>query len=181
MFSTFTNAFNKFVGIIKKNGIAVSTYCALLIIMVYSVIINPINFEKILNQRLANDTEQHVVSVEKRLMADQLVPPILENIRLKFGLDRVCLLEMHNSTQNINHVSFLYMSLTYEQYDFTNDSIISVADSYQMAYKNQLTTSVSNYLKTDSKYYDEIVPKFVDALSMIIGDDLKSTMDIFKR
>lgn len=147
MFSTFTNAFNKFVGIIKKNGIAVSTYCALLIIMVYSVIINPINFEKILNQRLANDTEQHVVSVEKRLMADQLVPPILENIRLKFGLDRVCLLEMHNSTQNINHVSFLYMSLTYEQYDFTNDSIISVADSYQ----NQRTSEYYDIFETMEK------------------------------
>ena len=50
-----------------------------------------------------------------------------------------------------------------------------------MVYKNKLTTSVSNYLKTDSKYYDEIVPKFVDALTMLIGQDLKYTMDIFKR
>jgi len=61
------------------------------------------------------------------------------------------------------------------------DIIKIVADSYQMAYKNKLTTSVSNYLKTDSKYYDEVVPKFVDALSMLIGQDLKYTMDIFKR
>lgn len=61
------------------------------------------------------------------------------------------------------------------------DIIKVVADSYQMAYKNKLTTSVSNYLKTDTKYYDEIVPKFVDALSMLIGQDLKYTMDIFKR
>lgn len=61
------------------------------------------------------------------------------------------------------------------------DIIKIVADSYQMAYKNRLTTSVSNYLKTDTKYYDEIVPKFVDALSMLIGQDLKYTMDIFKR
>lgn len=56
-----------------------------------------------------------------------------------------------------------------------------VADSYQMAYRNKLTTSVSNYLKTDTKYYDEVVPKFADALSMLIGEDLKYTMDIFKR
>ena len=61
------------------------------------------------------------------------------------------------------------------------DIIKIVADSYQMAYKNKLTTSVSNYLKTDSKYYEEVVPKFIDALSMLIGQDLKSTMDIFKR
>ena len=131
LLTTITTAFSKFVGVIKKNGVAVTTYGVLLLIVLYSVIINPINFEKILNEREIYDKKQHVESVEKRLMADQLVPPILENIRLKFGLDRVCLLEMHNSTQNINHVSFLYMSLTYEQYDFANDSIMSVADSYQ--------------------------------------------------
>jgi hypothetical protein len=61
------------------------------------------------------------------------------------------------------------------------DIVKIVADSYQMAYKNKLTTSVSNYLKTDSKYYDEVIPKFVDALSMLIGQDLKCRMDIFKR
>lgn len=61
------------------------------------------------------------------------------------------------------------------------DIIKIVADSYQIAYKNKLTTSVSNYLKTDSKYYDEVVLQFSDMLSMIIGQDLKNTMDIFKR
>lgn len=131
LLTTITTAFSKFVGVIKKNGVAVTTYGVLLLIVLYSVIVNPINIEKILNEREIDDKKQHVESVEKRLMADQLVPPILENIRLRFGLDRVCLLEMHNSTQNINHVSFLYMSLTYEQYDFANDSIMSVADSYQ--------------------------------------------------
>lgn len=131
LLTTITTAFSKFVGVIKKNGVAVTTYGVLLLIVLYSVVVNPINIEKILNEREIDDKKQHVESVEKRLMADQLVPPILENIRLRFGLDRVCLLEMHNSTQNINHVSFLYMSLTYEQYDFANDSIMSVADSYQ--------------------------------------------------
>lgn len=61
------------------------------------------------------------------------------------------------------------------------DIIKIVADSYQIAYKNKLTTSVSNYLKTDSKYYDEVVLQFSDMLTMMIGQDLKYTMDIFKR
>ena len=56
-----------------------------------------------------------------------------------------------------------------------------IADSYQIAYNNKLTTSVSNYLKTDPKYYDEVVVKFGDALDFMIGEDLKTTMDIFKR
>lgn len=61
------------------------------------------------------------------------------------------------------------------------DIIKIVADSYTIAYKNKLATSVSNYLKTDSKYYDEVVLKFSDMLSTIIGQDLKNAMDIFKR
>ncbi len=61
------------------------------------------------------------------------------------------------------------------------DIIKIVADSYQMARNNNLTTSVSNYFKTDSKYYDAIVPKFADALPMLVGQDLQDAMDIFKR
>lgn len=61
------------------------------------------------------------------------------------------------------------------------DIVKILADSYQMAYQNKQTTSVSNFFKTDAKYYDDIVTKFGDSLSLLIGDDLKSTIDIFKR
>lgn len=61
------------------------------------------------------------------------------------------------------------------------DIVKIVADSYETAYKNKFATSVSNYLKTDSKYYEEIVEKFANMLPMLIGEDLKTTMDIFKR
>ena len=71
---------------------------------------------------------QHNENVEKRLMADQLIPTILENIRLKYNLDRVSLLEMHNSTQNMNGVSFLYLSMIYEE---VADSVDYITDAYQ--------------------------------------------------
>ena len=72
--------------------------------------------------------EQHNENVEKRLLADQLIPTILENIRIKYNLDRVSLLEMHNSTQNINGVSFLYLSMIYEE---VADSVDYITDAYQ--------------------------------------------------
>lgn len=131
LLGTLASAFSKFVGVVKRNGVAVSTYCTLLIIIIYSVIINPLNLEHIIDKLHKNDIQEHSASIDKRLLADQLIPPILENIRLKYGLDRVCLMEMHNSTENINKVSFLYMSLVYEQYDFMNDSIMPIADYYQ--------------------------------------------------
>lgn len=131
LLGTLASAFSKFVGVVKRNGVAVSTYCTLLIIIIYSVIINPINLEHVIETLQKNDRQEHFASIDKRLLADQMIPPILENIRLRYGIDRVCLMEMHNSTENINKVSFLYMSLVYEQYDFTNDSIMPISDYYQ--------------------------------------------------
>ena len=131
LLGSLASAFSKFVGVVKRNGVAVSTYCTLLIIIIYSVIINPINLEHVIETLQKNDRQEHFASIDKRLLADQMIPPILENIRLRYGIDRVCLMEMHNSTESINKVSFLYMSLVYEQYDFTNDSIMPISDYYQ--------------------------------------------------
>lgn len=97
---------------------------------------------------------------------------------------------LKNSSNDLKVIPFNYGKFisNYKRDDFEAklekmivDIVRIIADSYQMAYKNNLTTSVSNYLKTDSKYYEEIVPKFIDALSTIVGEDLKYTMDIFKR
>ena len=155
---TIASAFSKFVGIVKRNGVAVSTYCTLLLIIIYSVIINPINIEHVIETIHKNDIQEHTASIDKRLLADQLVPPILENIRLKYDLDRVCLMEMHNSTENINKVSFLYMSLVYEQYDFANDTIMPVSDYYQK--------------QRTSEYYD--IFKEMDKNGYLYIGDLKN-------
>lgn len=128
---SITAAFSKFVGAVKRNGVLISTYCCLLLIFLYSVIINPINIENVLKNIQKNNDAAHTASVDKRLLADQLIPPIIENMRMKFGVDRVCILELHNSTENINKVSFLYMSVVYEDFDFSNDSIDFIGDSYQ--------------------------------------------------
>lgn len=128
---SITSAFSKFVGAVKRNGVLISTYCCLLLIFLYSVIINPINIENVLENIQRNNDAAHTASVDKRLLADQLIPPIIENMRMKFGVDRVCILELHNSTENINKVSFLYMSVVYEDFDFSNDSIDFIGDSYQ--------------------------------------------------
>lgn len=157
LLGSLASAFSKFVGVVKRNGVAVSTYCTLLIIIIYSVIINPLNLEHIISNMQKNDIQAHKESVDKRLLADQLIPPILENIRLKYNLDRVCLMEMHNSTENINKVSFLYMSMIYEQYDFTNDSIMSISDYYQK--------------QRTSEYYD--IFNEIDKNGYVYIEDLK--------
>lgn len=61
------------------------------------------------------------------------------------------------------------------------DIVIIVSDAYQNAYNNGQTTSVSNFMKTDQRYYNDIVSKFAQALSMMVGDELKLCIDVFRR
>lgn len=128
LITAMSGAFAKITGAVKRNGVLISTWAVLLFIVLYTCIINPLDVNKILNERNTIKENQHRENVEKRLLCDQMIPTILENVRIKFNLDRVCLLEMHNSTQNMNNVSFLYFSMIYEE---VSDSVDYVMDNYQ--------------------------------------------------
>ena len=126
--NALSNAFAKVVSAVKRNGVLISTWAVLLFIILYTLIVNPININEFIKEKQNQMEAQHNENVEKRLLADQLIPTILENIRLKYNLDRVSLLEMHNSTQNMNGVSFLYLSMIYEE---VADSVDYITDAYQ--------------------------------------------------
>lgn len=61
------------------------------------------------------------------------------------------------------------------------DIIVVLAEAYQQAFENKSTTSVSNFMKTDLKFYNEIVPKIINSFKYFEGKDLKSNIDLFKR
>ena len=126
--NVLSNAFAKVVSAVKRNGSLVSAWAVFLFIILYTFVINPININEIINEKHIQMEAQHNENVDKRLLADQMIPTILENIRIKYNLERVSLLEMHNSTQNINGVSFLYLSMIYEE---VADSVDYITDSYQ--------------------------------------------------
>ena len=56
-----------------------------------------------------------------------------------------------------------------------------ITEAYRFAYQGKQTTSVSNFLKTDQKYYDNIVKSFAGILPYMTGEEIKLAMDIFKR
>lgn len=126
--NALSNAFAKVVSVVKRNGVLMSTWGVILFLVLYTFIINPINVNEILKEKKIEMEKEHSENIDKRLLADQMIPTILENIRLKYNLDRVCLLEMHNSTKNMNGVSFLYLSMIYEE---VADSVDYITDAYQ--------------------------------------------------
>ena len=158
---TIGSMFSRFVGVLKKYGVLLSTWAVLLFVILYSVIINPFDMNKMISAMEKDRNTQHQESIDKRLIADQTVPAILKSLRLENGLTRVCLMEMHNSTENINNVSFLYMSMVYEDFDFQNDSIMSVSDFYQQQRTSDYT-DVFNVMKTKGYVYLEDLDNYKD-------------------
>jgi hypothetical protein len=52
---------------------------------------------------------------------------------------------------------------------------------YDKAYRSGLTSSVSNFMKTDSKYYEQVVKEFVVYFRYQAGQNIQANWDIFKQ
>lgn len=156
MITKITEAFTRFIASVKRYGVLISLYAVALLIILYSFIINPINPNDVVSKLYEQKEKEHIESVDKRMQADSYVPQILKKIRLEYGLYRVCLLELHNNTENLNGVSFLYFSMMYEDFDFRNDSIAEIADSYQHQRITQYADLFSDIKKNNYAYYHNL-------------------------
>ena len=69
-----------------------------------------------------------------------------------------------------------------ERFEQVIRRIIKVlSEAYKCACAQKTTTSVSNFLKTDQKYYNEIATYVVNSFEYGAGEDLKNNMFILKR
>ena len=156
------NAFNKFVATFKKYGVATVTYILLLFLIFYSFVINPININNIVEKALDNrhnQTQQlKEESANRRMAADEILIPIMENIAERPDVSRVLLFEKHNSTQNLSGIDFLYLSSTYETIDPNQLDLDYIGDSFQKQYvTNMLGTEIMGLLRhKDYLYYNHI-------------------------
>ena len=121
LLTSLSTAFNKFVLTFKKNGLLYTTIILLLFILTFTLIINPIRIDSIVEEQIERhydmtkneEQKQKSENDVKRIKADEIITPLLEDIQSKFQLDRVILFESHNNTENISHCTFLFYSATY--------------------------------------------------------------------
>ncbi len=141
--------------------------------------------------------------VEKRYKTTGLEPvetEILKNGKqMIFALLGVCYRlvnndltedDLINSPRSVGTVPFVYGSFISNYHDDDldnklNSAIIDIVqilgDIYNRAYDNGKTTSVSNFFKSDARYYNEILPSFSKLLRYMSGQDLKQCICILKR
>lgn len=166
LLTSLSTAFNKFVLTFKKNGLLYTTIILLLFILTFTLVINPIRIDSIVEEQIERhydmtkneEQKQKSENDVKRIKADEIITPLLEDIQSKFQLDRVILFESHNNTENISHCPFLFYSATYEVIDCDDYSIDYISDSFQRQYtSNFLATEAMTMLKhKDYIYYDNL-------------------------
>lgn len=132
------NAFDKFVRTFKKHGLWVVTFILVLFLIFYSFILHPLNVNDIVMKALERNQKELVEakerSIQNRLEADKIIMQVMQNVVERDNISRVMLFELHNNTQNISGVDFLYMSCTYEMLTPEDGEIEYVADSFQKQY-----------------------------------------------
>lgn len=153
-------AFNKFISIFKNNGIIYSLVLMLIFILFHTLIVNPIRLDNLLEQRLQHqwekekkeEVEKKQENEDKRLKADELITPIMEELQAKYNLDRVILFEAHNNSTNIANLPFLFYSASYEVINIDDYDTDYISDSFQRQYTTNFLGN-ENFVMLQHKDY----------------------------
>lgn len=160
------NAWEKSVKLVKKHGIMYSIFIMLIFVFFWTLIVNPIRINNILEERLKmqwqqsqqEQVEQKQELIDRRYQANEAVADIMTKLLYKFKCNRVMLLEKHNSVQSLGNVDFLYLSCSLEMIDLNNPTTDYISEDLQRQMTvNLLGNDVIGLLK-HSKYlfYDDL-------------------------
>lgn len=158
-----SKAFNSFVGVFKKHGFIYSLIGLCLFAALYCIIMNPININKIIQKRFETEKEnikiEQEMAMEKRVQANEIINDISIRMIDKFEqINRVLLLESHNSLQSLSGVDFLYFSCSFEMLTPNSRHLDYVSEDLQRQMQtNLIGVNMLNTLKhRDYIVYDSI-------------------------
>lgn len=161
--SGITGALGKFVSIFKKHGFVYVTLVLILFVSCYTLIINPIRIDKLVEKRLEHmyETEKtkEQESINRRLAADEIIGGIMTKIVDKFPeVKRIILLESHNSIKNLGgDVDILFFTATMEMLTPNSQHLQYIADDLQRQIRHNLMGGLLNTLKyRDYMYFNNV-------------------------
>lgn len=155
-------AFSKFVGIFKKHGFIYVTLVLILFVSCYTLIINPIRIDRLVEKRLESmyqtERDKEVESINKRLKADEIIGGIMTKIVDKFPeVQRILLLESHNSIQTLTQTDILFFSCTAEMLTPNSRHLTYLSEDLQRQIRYNLMGEILNTLKyREYMYYDSV-------------------------
>ena len=163
---SLVSGYEKLIKIFKKHGLLYSILLMVIFIAFWSLVINPIRIDKIIETRLEKQQEQQIEKVkeateqliERRYQANEIVGDIMSKLLFKYQANRVILLEKHNSVKTLGNVDFVYLSASMEFLDPHNPNIDYISQDLQRRFTvNLLGTDMIALLKHSKYlYYDNL-------------------------
>lgn len=150
---------NKFVKIFKRNGLLYTTIVMILFITFYSLVINPVRIDKIVETQFERyyqaQKDKETISLQRRNNADEIVGDIMTKLIDKCpNIHRTLLLEGHNSLQSHSGIDFNYYSCTMEMLSQNNKQFIYLSEDLQRQMRtNLIGLNMYNTLKHRSYIY----------------------------
>lgn len=161
--NSIVKAFDGFVGVFKKNGVAVVSLILVLFLIFYSFILHPIDMNQIVKDVMHKEEkikqEQMNQSIQQRLEADKMMMAIMNHLVDYYDVDRALVFEAHNGSQNLTGTEFLFLSATSEVLsNKANDddkySLDYIADNFSKQFiSNIIGETTYKRLKTERYLY----------------------------
>lgn len=161
-----TKTFSSFINIFKKHGVLFTILMMVLFICFWTLLVNPIRVDNIIEKRLEvawqkekeKENQDKEDAIERRYNADEIVGDIMTKLIDKFNVDRVLLLEKHNSVVSLGNVDFLYLSCSLEMLSTQANELAYISEDLQrQVVLNLLGSDMIGTLKhRDYLYYSDV-------------------------
>lgn len=163
IFDSISKVLNNFINVFKRHGFFYTLLLLIILITSYTLIINPVKIDKIVENRFNEvrkmEQEQTEQAINRRYEADMIVGDIMTKIIDKFpDIHRVLVLEAHNSIKSLQSVDFLYYSCSMEMLTPNSRHLIYLSDDLQRQIRaNLIGNNMINTLKhREYIHYDSI-------------------------
>lgn len=145
------NLVERFLGMIEKFGIRKIFEAMLLVVLFVFLTMFAFNPDKVFSAYDNYKEAQHTERMTERLDNTPLVQAALDEYRHKVDASRVAVFELHNSTNSLEGMPFLFASMTYES---INQGLMSAA----MEFDNVRLSlyPICTYLRKHNVWYGKV-------------------------
>lgn len=105
----------KTINLIQQHGLKNIFKAIFILFMVFCVVYNNVNIGNIVEDVLNNKQSEHDKAIEYRKSIASDIRIYLKELLANSGADRAFIIEMHNGTNSVNGLPFMYGEMTYEE------------------------------------------------------------------
>ena len=155
------NIIEKFLNMIDKYGIKKIFEAMLLVVLLVFLMIFAFNPDVVFQSYDKYKAKEHAEAMTERFENTPLIQEALDEYRKDVNASRVAIFELHNSTNSLDGMPFLFASLTYES---LNPVLMSAANEFDNVRLSLYP--IATYLRQHEVWYGKVEDlKDIDAIA----------------